>query len=146
MFVAICTHASTQPWYCNTYCNDIQHMYFVNSAWAGMFKIVIARNVTWLPLKAYRNEWFKDGKARARIENGPDKNKIPSCGLVFPGEIINTPVSCTKHVWYSEHGMYCRFEIILEQVMSVTHVAVIPRTRTHSDEEEFLKKWLSWRE
>ena len=24
------------------------------------------------------------------------------------------PLSCTKHVWYSEHGMYCRFKIILE--------------------------------
>ena len=23
-------------------------------------------------------------------------------------------VSCTKHVWYSEHGMYCRIKIILE--------------------------------
>ena len=23
-------------------------------------------------------------------------------------------VSCTKHVWYSEQGMYCRFKIILE--------------------------------
>ncbi|KIM55788.1 hypothetical protein SCLCIDRAFT_133927, partial [Scleroderma citrinum Foug A] len=49
-------------------------------------------------------------------------------------------VSRTKHVWYSEHGMYCRFEIILERAMSATHVAVIPRTRTHSDKEEFPKK------
>ena len=55
-------------------------------------------------------------------------------------------LSCTKHVWYSEHGMYCRFKFILEQAMSATHIAVISCTRTHSDEEEFLKKWLSWRE
>ena len=39
-------------------------------------------------------------------------------------------VSCTKHVWYREHGTYCQFEIILEWVMSVTHIAVIPHTRT----------------
>ena len=49
-------------------------------------------------------------------------------------------VSRTKHVWYSEHGTYYRFEFILERMMSATHVAVIPCTRTHSDEEEFLKK------
>ena len=49
-------------------------------------------------------------------------------------------LSHTKHIWYSEHGMYCQFEIILEQAMSATHVAVIPHMRTHSDEEEFLKK------
>ena len=55
-------------------------------------------------------------------------------------------VSRTKHVWYSEHGMYCRFEIILEWAMSATHVAVIPHMRTHSDKEEFPKKRLSWRE
>ena len=53
------------------------------------------------------------------------------------------PVSHTKHIWYSEHGMYCQFKIILEQAMSATHVAVIPHTRTHSDKEEFLKKRLS---
>ena len=23
-------------------------------------------------------------------------------------------VSCTNHIWYSEHGMYCQFKIILE--------------------------------
>ena len=28
-----------------------------------------------------------------------------------------TVVSHTKHVWYSEHGTYCRFEIILERAM-----------------------------
>ena len=49
-------------------------------------------------------------------------------------------VSHTKHVWYSEHGMYCRFEIILERVMSATHVAVILRMRTSpAYEEEFTK-------
>ena len=49
-------------------------------------------------------------------------------------------VSCTKHVWYSEHGTYCRFEIILERAMSATHVAVILRTRTSpAYEEEFMK-------
>ena len=49
-------------------------------------------------------------------------------------------LSRTKHIWYSEHGTYYRFEFILERAMSATHVAVIPRMRTHSDEEEFLKK------
>ena len=50
------------------------------------------------------------------------------------------PVSCTKHVWYSEHGTYYRFKIILEQVMSATHVAVIPHMRTSpAYEEEFTK-------
>ena len=49
-------------------------------------------------------------------------------------------VSRTKHVWYSEHGTYYRFEFILEQAMSVTHVAVILRTRTSpAYEEEFMK-------
>ena len=49
-------------------------------------------------------------------------------------------VSRTKHVWYSEHGTYYQFEIILERVMSATHVAVILRTRTSpAYEEEFLK-------
>ena len=49
-------------------------------------------------------------------------------------------LSRTKHIWYSEHGMYCRFKIILERVMSATHIAVIPHMRTHSDKEEFPKK------
>ena len=49
-------------------------------------------------------------------------------------------LSCTKHVWYSEHGMYCQFEIILERAMSATHVAVILHTRTSpAYEEEFTK-------
>ena len=49
-------------------------------------------------------------------------------------------LSRTKHVWYSEHGMYCQFEIILERAMSATHVAVILRTRTSpAYEEEFMK-------
>ena len=52
-------------------------------------------------------------------------------------------VSHTKHIWYSGHGTYHRFEIILERVMSVTHVAVIPCMRTGPDEEEFLKNRLS---
>ena len=55
-------------------------------------------------------------------------------------------VSCTKYVWYSEHGTYHRFKIILEQAMSATHIAVIPCTRTSPDEEEFPKEWLSWGE
>ena len=51
-----------------------------------------------------------------------------------------SPLSCTKHVWYSEHGTYYRFEFILERVMSVTHIAVILRTRTSpAYEEEFMK-------
>ena len=50
------------------------------------------------------------------------------------------PLSRTKHVWYSEHGTYYRFEFILERAMSVTHVAVILRTRTSpAYEEEFTK-------
>ena len=49
-------------------------------------------------------------------------------------------VSRTKHVWYSGHGTYCQFKIILERVMSATHVAVIPCTRTSpAYEEEFTK-------
>ena len=34
-------------------------------------------------------------------------------------------------------------EIILEQAMSATHVAVILHMRTGPGKEEFLKKWLS---
>ena len=50
------------------------------------------------------------------------------------------PVSCTKHVWYSEHGTYYRFEFILERAMSATHIAVILRMRTSpAYEEEFMK-------
>ena len=49
-------------------------------------------------------------------------------------------LSCTKHIWYSEYGMYCRFEIILERAMSATHIAVILHTRTSpAYEEEFMK-------
>ena len=49
-------------------------------------------------------------------------------------------VSCTKHVWYSEHGTYYRFEFILERAMSATHVAVILHMRTSpAYEEEFMK-------
>ena len=50
-------------------------------------------------------------------------------------------LSHTKHVWYSEHGTYYRFEFILERAMSATHVAVILHMRTSpAYEEEFLKK------
>ena len=57
---------------------------------------------------------------------------------MFPSQGV--PLSCTKHVWYSEHGMYYRFEIILERAMSVTHIAVILRMRTSpAYEEEFTK-------
>ena len=53
---------------------------------------------------------------------------------------IRRAVSRTKHIWYSEHGTYYGFEIILERVMSATHVAVIPRTRTSpAYKEEFTK-------
>ena len=52
-----------------------------------------------------------------------------------------SPVSRTKHVWYSEHGTYYRFDFILERAMSATHIAVILRTRTSpAYEEEFMKK------
>ena len=54
--------------------------------------------------------------------------------------LMHWEMSHTKHVWYSEHGTYHQFEIILEQVMSATHIAVIPRMRTSPDEEEYLKK------
>ena len=50
------------------------------------------------------------------------------------------PVSCTKHVWYSEHGTYYQFKFILEWAMSATHVAVILRMRTGpAYEEESMK-------
>ena len=50
------------------------------------------------------------------------------------------PLSRTKHVWYSEHGTYYRFEFILERAMSATHVAVILCMRTSpAYEEEFMK-------
>ena len=49
-------------------------------------------------------------------------------------------LSCTKHVWYSEHGTYYQFEFILERVMSATHVEVIPCTRTSPAYEEELMK------
>ena len=64
-----------------------------------------------------------------------------SKGYIRPSRSQQTsPGSCTKHIWYSEHGMYCQFEIILERVMSATHVAVILRTRTSpAYEEEFMK-------
>ena len=62
-----------------------------------------------------------------------------SCHLETGGGRLLVLVSCTKHVRYSEHGMYCQFEIILEQAMSATHIAVIPCTRTSPDEEEFPK-------
>ena len=53
---------------------------------------------------------------------------------------INAAVSRTKHVWYSEHGTYYRFEFILERAMSATHIAVILCTRTSpAYEEEFMK-------
>ena len=58
----------------------------------------------------------------------------------FKDDLFDRMVSHTKHVWYSEHGMYCRFEIILERAMSATHIAVIPCTRTSpAYEEEFTK-------
>ena len=54
--------------------------------------------------------------------------------------MVITAVSCTKHIWYSEHGTYYQFEFILERAMSVTHIAVILHTRTSpAYEEEFLK-------
>ena len=80
------------------------------------------------------------------LSDGSDGTSIPSPsnGLMISSSAGT--VSCTKHVWYSEHGTYYWFKIILERAMSATHVAVIPRTRTHPDKEEFPKKWLSWRE
>ena len=49
-------------------------------------------------------------------------------------------LSRTKHVWYSEHGTYYRFEFILERVMSANHIAVILCMRTGpAYEEESMK-------
>ena len=49
-------------------------------------------------------------------------------------------MSRTKHVWYSEHGTYHQFKIILERVMSATHIAVMLHTRTGpAYEEESMK-------
>ena len=59
--------------------------------------------------------------------------------FVQPSMLLS-PLSRTKHIWYSEHGMYCQFKIILERAMSATHIAVILRTRTSpAYEEEFTK-------
>ena len=69
-------------------------------------------------------------------------NFMPPAKLVsvLAGEMPTPPLSRTKHVWYSEHGTYYRLEFILERVMSVTHVAVILRTRTSpAYEAEFMK-------
>ena len=55
------------------------------------------------------------------------------------GPSVDT-MSRTKHVWYSEHGTYYRFEFILERAMSATHIAVILCMRTSpAYEEEFMK-------
>ena len=57
-----------------------------------------------------------------------------------PWSEVEWAVSHTKHIWYSEHGTYCQFEIILERGMSATHIAVILRTRTGpAYEEESMK-------
>ena len=32
----------------------------------------------------------------------------------WSADVMEHVLSRTKHVWYSEHGMYCQFEIILE--------------------------------
>ena len=63
-------------------------------------------------------------------------SSMPTVGCPWGGDHVVGAVSCTKHVWYSEHGMYCRFEIILERAMSATHVAVILHTRTSPAYEE----------
>ncbi|KIM63798.1 hypothetical protein SCLCIDRAFT_23966 [Scleroderma citrinum Foug A] len=54
---------------------------------------------------------------------------------------INKPlITMYKEYADSEHGMYYRFEFILERAMSVTHIAVILRMRTSpAYEEEFMK-------
>ena len=57
-----------------------------------------------------------------------------------PNRLWSSPVSHTKHVWYSEHGTYYWFKFILEQAMSVTHIAVILHRRTGpAYEEESMK-------
>ena len=48
---------------------------------------------------------------------------VPALVVGLPGLVL--VLSRTKHVWYSEHGTYYRFEFILERVMSATHIAVI---------------------
>ena len=99
-------------------------------------------------------QWHIDGTTSSSPATVMDDDNDLCCQLALHPAPLHlshidndhNTLSCTKHVWYSEHGMYCRFEIILERAMSVTHVAVIPCTRTHSDEEEFPKKWRSWGE
>ena len=55
-------------------------------------------------------------------------------------KVVSGLVSHTKHIWYSEHGTYYRFKLILERAMSVTHVAVILCMRTGpAYEEESMK-------
>ena len=62
-----------------------------------------------------------------------------SAHYVLPPD-SRVPLSCTKHVWYSEHGTYYQFKFILERAMSATHVAVILCTRTGpAYEEESMK-------
>ena len=75
---------------------------------------------------------------------GSDRRHKPSrlsdAAPVHPYPNVTNALSCTKHVWYSEHGTYYRFEFILERAMSATHIAVILRTRTSpAYEEEFMK-------
>ena len=79
--------------------------------------------------------WWMEYQESEKIYNHLNEQDLMDRRIV----VFNT-VSRTKHIWYSEHGMYCRFEIILERVMSATHIAVIPRTRTSpAYEEEFTK-------
>ena len=40
--------------------------------------------------------------------------RLSSAVSQWSADVTEHVLSCTKHVWCSEHGMYCRFEIILE--------------------------------
>ena len=82
-------------------------------------------------------QWLQPESTRAEI-GGISRDIMVMEGIRELGS--ERAVSHTKHVWYSEHGTYYRFKFILEQVMSVTHVAVILCTRTGpAYEEESMK-------
>ena len=73
-------------------------------------------------------------------EDSPEEAHVALNDIIGLQEAMCELVSRTKHVWYSEHGTYYRFEFILERVMSATHVAVILHMRTGpAYEEESMK-------
>ena len=101
--------------------------------------------LTYAPLKPQARDMYYCFERKfvlmVRVENGLSCVLMDYiCIWTTNGCTYITALSCTKHVWYSEHGTYYQFECILEWVMSATHVAVILRTRTSpAYEEEFTK-------